>query len=638
MKPLLFTLLLGGLAFFINISGQWTDTVHLDAIEVKVLKSKYAPGSKITALDLEKIEQVSFGTLTGMLVKNTPIYIKSYAAGLSTISFRGTSPNHTQIYFNGESFNSFTLGHANASDIPMFFFDQVQVQYGGASSLYGTGAIGGSIHLSSLPTWVEGIKSEVHQDFASFKTSFTGLKLRVGNGKTESSTKIFYKTAQNNFKFRSKAFKDFETGEYLVQEQKNSALENYGLLQEFYFKASGSDIFSLKYYYAHNWHEVQPTMSSNLHGGSFTQIFDRNQRLIGQYSHRGKNKGLFTGQMALASDFQLYNLQDTIASKRVSAQAEYERPVGSKGTLNAGGYYVNIQPNVHSYLVDVNENRADFFVSYLHNLWQNTKVSLNLRNAMVTGYEPEWAPSAGIHHRVNVKGGQILDWKLAASRSYKIPSFNDRFWGTWGNPDLKTETGTNFETSLGFHSNGNNHDFNSELTLYSMMVDDWIQWEPVSSDMWSPKNFKKVHSRGWELSTGYSRQILKMELEMKLQYAFNLATPVKVYGNDRSELNKQMPYSPLHSALFCSQLEQGKWRFTMDVPYTGKRSNSTFDREIAGYLLLNMGSAYLFEFQKSSLDISFNMNNLLNTFYINIENYAMPGINGHLSLKFKFNQ
>ena len=173
--------------------GQLSDTIiSLQEIQVTAAKHQYLVGSKIETVDSARLNSVSGESLTEILTRYLPIYVKQDAGGLATIRFRGTSPDHTAILFNGININSLTLGHSNISNIPMFLFDDVKVQYGSSSSLYGTDAIGGSIHLGNNPEWNKGFGIGLQQDIGSFGSYFSGLKLSYSNRIVQYSVKLYH--------------------------------------------------------------------------------------------------------------------------------------------------------------------------------------------------------------------------------------------------------------------------------------------------------------------------------------------------------------------------------------------------------------------------------------------------------------
>lgn len=205
-------------------------TVELDEVTIEALPfEKFVSGSKTTKSDSLKMATLGQGTLSDYMQQNTTVYIKeSGNKMLASVSFRGTGSTHTGVFWHGINLNSLTLGGADFNGFPLFLFDDITVHYGGASSLHGSDAIGGSIHLNSNPSWTVGSGIQIRQDIGSFGNNFTGIKVNLGDGKWESKTRVFNRLLKNNFTY---TITD-RIGDVYNVEQKNAEVHNYGLLQE----------------------------------------------------------------------------------------------------------------------------------------------------------------------------------------------------------------------------------------------------------------------------------------------------------------------------------------------------------------------------------------------------------------------
>ena len=140
-------ILFTGLLFLISLGAraQVGDTTYLKEVSVYGLPvTSYATGSKV--VQIKSGEEVT--TLSDKLIDETSFYLKTYGNNqLSTITIRGTTASQTAVLWNGININSPTLGQTDFSLIPLFLFDDVSVQYGTGSALYGSDAIGGSIMI-----------------------------------------------------------------------------------------------------------------------------------------------------------------------------------------------------------------------------------------------------------------------------------------------------------------------------------------------------------------------------------------------------------------------------------------------------------------------------------------------------------
>ena len=119
-------------------------------------EEKFAVGNQVNRLDSGIRAFFATKRLADVLQQTTPIYIKAYGPGnLASISFRGTGANHTAVLWNGININSPTLGQSDFYLLPNLAFNEVSIQSGNGSALYGTDAIGGTIQLGNHETQQE---------------------------------------------------------------------------------------------------------------------------------------------------------------------------------------------------------------------------------------------------------------------------------------------------------------------------------------------------------------------------------------------------------------------------------------------------------------------------------------------------
>ena len=110
-------------------------------------------------------------SMADILTFNSSVFVKSYGrATLSTVAFRGTSPSHTQVTWNGMRINNPMLGMTDFSTIPSYFIDQASLLHGTSSVNETGGGIGGLVKLATTPHVGEGFNAQYVQGIGSFKT------------------------------------------------------------------------------------------------------------------------------------------------------------------------------------------------------------------------------------------------------------------------------------------------------------------------------------------------------------------------------------------------------------------------------------------------------------------------------------
>ena len=119
-------------------------------IEKASLPNTYT--NNATMADTAVLGTLQAGSLSDYMSGHSAVFVKESGKGMtSTVSMRGTAASQTAVSWNGVGINSLTMGQTDFSQIPLFFFDYAELAPGGESSLYGSGAIGGSVDLRNSP-------------------------------------------------------------------------------------------------------------------------------------------------------------------------------------------------------------------------------------------------------------------------------------------------------------------------------------------------------------------------------------------------------------------------------------------------------------------------------------------------------
>ena len=138
------------LALNFNVCAQ-NDTIILESVEISAsyinsnLKDR-AMERKIDTAIMKRLQTVS---LSQLLIQHSPVFIKTYGpGGTSSASFRGTTASHTLVLWNGLQINSPFLGEVDFSTIPVFFTDEVSLQWGSKTSA-NSGGLGGVVNVAN---------------------------------------------------------------------------------------------------------------------------------------------------------------------------------------------------------------------------------------------------------------------------------------------------------------------------------------------------------------------------------------------------------------------------------------------------------------------------------------------------------
>ncbi len=613
-----------------------SDTVTLaPATVIGYAPVRFVAGLKVQRIDSATMRQFRFQNISDLLAFNTPLAFKNYGPGqLSTVSFRGTSAQHAAVLWNGLNINQPNLGQTDFSTLPVASFDRLSVLYGSAASAVGTDAVGGSLLLESGVARRNGLRLTLGRQQGSFNNHQTqagatygtqlGDKFRL-SGKT-----LYYDGRMNN---------DYPYAERRGYSVENSGADQRGLVQDITLTDRQQRQLSAHLWLTDNGSTLAP---ENPVSRQLTRT--QSARAMVQYQ-----TATWTARTAFTRDLidfgtgDYQNLDQTATDRFVAhLEKEMNWNLGHSGatvSVRVGGEAAHYRTRVDGYADPfITENRADLFALSRWQFGPRWLVSANVRQAFVTRFDPPLTPSLGTEYRLVNRPEYLLTAKGSVSRSYRVPTLNERYWKSLGNPDIRPESGFNKEAGLEAKWNlDEDQDFTASLTAYHNRVDDWAYWNPARD--YRVENLQLVVARGVEVLTQWRARSAAWHTGATLGYALTRSSQERVYDAYAADIvGKQLVFVPLHQATLNAYAQHGRVRFTAQARGVTRRF-TTFDntKDQPGYVLANVLVETTWQRGRWEAQLQAQANNVFNTFYLTTKGGAMPGRNFSLQLLFTYN-
>jgi iron complex outermembrane receptor protein len=635
---------------------------QVTVISNQIFKKEKA-GMKQTRIDSIVLTEKINASLSELLSQNTSVFIKSNGRGaLSTASFRGTTPSHTQVTWNGININSPMLGMVDFSLIPVYIIDDVNLKHGAASIADQSGGLGGSVNIGNSADWNNKTSVKCMAGVGSYNTYNSFLQFNIGNKKIQSKSRIYYNYSKNDYTFLNKSIGNInpQTGEITnpLDTNKNADYMQFGFLQELYFRTDNKNIFSLKWWGQKADRTIpQATSYEGPDNSNLNNQVDIDNKIVTDYKHYFDNKNkLFvrTGFSQKQLDYKLENYvpgiglipaiysQSSIYSSynNISFFIKSVKTLTVKLSIDANFHNVNSKDSVSK--TGYNENRDEFsgFMSISKEFFEKININIMLRQDFVDNNFTPFIPYVGVDYKPFAKYNFIIKGNIA--RNYHQPTLNDLYWQPGGNPDLLPEDGFGYETGIEYQTMFQNFALSTEITAYYNDIDNWIIWIPSYKGYWEPRNIKKVISKGVEINTGISGSINKLRYRVNLTYAY---TNSKNYGDllvwgDES-YGKQLVYIPLHSGNFMANINYKGFFITWQhnsysERYTTSSNNITRRDWLYPYFMNDLSCGKVFNVNKNTFSAELKIYNLFNETYHSVLYRPMPGINFLLLLSAKF--
>ena len=648
--------------------GDWVrDGINIPEVPIYGNRPIKEIGAQQTKFDTVALKENIALSMADVLTFNSAIFVKNYGrATLSTVAFRGTSPSHTQVSWNGMKINNPMLGMTDFSMIPSYFIDDASLLHGTSSVNETGGGLGGAVKLSTRPANAKGFGLQYIQGAGSFKTFDEFLRLTYGDSHWQVSTRAVYSSSPNDYKYRNHDKKmnvydedmNIISQYYPIERNRSGAYRDFHLLQEVYYNTGYGDRFGLNAWYIDSNREL--AMLTVDHGDHTD--FDNRQREntfrgVVSWDHirdswkLGTKAGYIYTWMAYDYKRDLGNgvmAHMTRSRSRINTlygQVDGEYYIGSKwlftSNITLHQHFVEsrdkniVLQDGNKAIVGYIKARPDFSGS-VSAKWRPTDrvgASIVLREDM---YGTEWTPliPALFLDGLLSKRGNIIA-KASISRNYRFPTLNDLYFLPGGNPDLKSESGWTYDGGISFAIGKEGiYSLSGSTTWFESFIKDWIIWLPTTKGFFSPENIKDVHAYGIELKGN-----LDMALGRELQMGVNATlswTPSINEGEPRTpadrSVGKQLPYVPEYSSTITGRLSWRRWSFLYKWCYYSERfTMSSNDISLTGklppYFMSNISLERTVSLKWADLSLKGAVNNLLNEEYLSVLSRPMPGIN-----------
>ncbi len=609
MKRRLYISMLLAVCNFYIANAQLDSIQKLDEIVLSDAKLKrFASGFKITTIT-DSVIQKSSWSLTDLLRFQSNIYFKENGYGMvSSPSFRGTNASQTAVVWNGININSQLNGQLDFNTINSYNYDSVEIRSGGGSVQYGSGAIGGSVHLSNDLRFEKHADHRLQLAYGSFDSKNLTYGVSAGNARWSVDVGGSYIESENDYKF---------LGTDKINE--NGQFENLS------FNLNGGFIISdnnvLKLY--HQSFSGDRNFSGTLLAPSKSGYEDRTHRSMLEWNYFHDN---------ITSKFKLVHLFEEFKYFENKQLDDF-----TFGRVNSfiGNYNLNIKLTEATELRGIVEasifkGDGDSFgmpsrealsatILWRHQVTDKWIYGFNLRTDYTSDFESPVVFSADTKY-------QLTDWysiTLNGSRNFRVPTFNDLYWNPGGNLELQPER--SYQVDLG--QQFTYKFFDLKINGYYIDTEDMIQWLPNATGVFSPLNVDAVKSFGGEFELLAKQTFGEHQVNLNAMYSYTIS--------ENKATEEQLIYVPFHKANFNVSYAFKKFEGFYQHSYYGEVSIIGGDLE--GYTVGNLGVAYKYRLSpKLDSKLQFTINNIYNNAYQNVAFRPMPNRNFLTQLTLKF--
>ena len=581
--------------------------------------------ARVTVLDAEA---AGARTVADLLTARSPLFIRRYGdGGLASLSLRGTGASQTLVLLDGHRIADPQLGQLDLSLLPTLLLGSVEVMGGAASPLYGTDALGGVVNLRTVPPGTQRIV-KAQGGFGAYGDRTGGLLVAGSRGTLSGLSLVEYQTVEGDYPYLNEGL--FPPEEVLREGADRRRLSLYSSLG---YTADRGHLRLAAWY--NDAERGLPTIGSSQPRQE--RQWDEHLRLWADGERHFTWGTLRVGGLVQEGALRYVNpqlgLDETGRTRVASFDAEARTVLGRRWLLAggfAGGYGQARHPSLRD---DATETHGGAF-AHATGSFGRLLVYPALRADVYRRPDTSavWAVNPRLGLNLRLLQGPALHLKASAGHSFRMPTFNDRFWQPGGKPDLSPERGWTVDVGLHLeHGHGQ-----VEATVFLTRLRDQIVWLPTRAGYYAPDNVQRVRSRGLEASyRGGWPLARRLRLDGGLFYTLTDA-------RDRSDpearsFDQPVRLVPRHQLKGHLGLRLGPAHFDVSGRYTGRRYITTDGTQFLDPFFLLDGQLR-FQQQTRPFDatLAVVVENLLDRRYEVIPANPMPPRHARLQLTLAF--
>lgn len=550
-------------------------------------------------------------SLTELLRYNSAIYFKENGLGMvSSAAFRGTTAQQTAVVWNGLNINSMFNGQTDFNTVPTQNFNSVSVRAGGGSVIYGSSAIGGSVHLNNELEFGRRFENRLDISGGSFDTHGMNYDLLAATDVFSVQVGVSRNVSDNDYEFPDSG-----------RRNTNGQFDNTSFDAGFAYKINPRNVLKAYSYFfdgERHFSLISPTETKTRYG-------DFNTRNLLEWTG-SYGRLTSTAKLAFMSEtYKYFGTLDAVSNygKAETAIAKYDADYAFTEKLHLNAVAELQQTRATGSDIGAEKRQIGSFSMLLgHRVSGKFGYEIGARKEATGSYDSPFLFSGGADYRV----ARHYTVKMNGSKNFRIPTFNDLYWSDGGNPDLKAESSVQGEI-------GNEFRYKNlvlSVTGYYIDIKDMILWLPGTTASWHPVNINKVKTYGAEGILGWHAKIGTQRLSATATYAYTVSK--------NKETGYQLIYVPYHKATAALGYSLKRLAFDVQWLFNGKvftRSDNNPRYTIEPYSVTNAGAGYTFGKTRTA-KLGARILNLFDENYQVVAGRPFPGRNFNLYLNLNF--
>ena len=587
------------------------------------------------------------------------VTVKDYGGigGLKTISIRSLGAQHTAVGYDGITLTDCQTGQIDLGRFSLDNVDQLSLSNGQSDNIFQPARFFASAGILNIQTLTPRFEDGKHTNIsASFKTGSWGLvnpslllEQRISRKWTVSANGEWM-SSDGHYPYT--LYYGNEEGDLSSREKrKNTDVQTFRAEAGLYGNFSDKEQWRLKAYYFQSSRGL-PNATTFYYTHSSQRLWDKNTFIQSQYKKEFNRQWVFQTSAKWNWSYQRYLDPDYKGSTGEIENSYYQQEYYLSGSVlyrllnnlsfsfSSDGSINTMNANLNDFAHPTRYSWLTAFAGKYVNNWLTLSASAL---ATVIYEQADKGGSAGNHRKLSpyvsasFKPFDKEEFRIRIFYKdiFRLPSFNDLYYGETGNNKLKPENARQYNIGLTYSKDVCPFLPYLSATVdayYNKITDKIIAYPTKNLAVWSMRNLGSVEIKGIDVTGSVSLQPCeKLRINLSGNYTYQQALDVTnpdPASEEGRTYKHQIAYTPRVSGSGQVGIETSWVNLSYSFLFSGKRyavGQNIAANRLDSYSDHSISASRDFRIKKVTTSLSVEMLNIMNKNYEIVKSFPMPG-------------
>lgn len=587
------------------------------------------------------------------------VTVKDYGGigGLKTVSIRSLGAQHTAVGYDGITLTDCQTGQIDLGRFSLDNVDQLSLSNGQSDNIFQPARFFASAGILNIQTLTPRFEDGKHTNIsASFKTGSWGLvnpslllEQRISRKWTVSANGEWM-SSDGHYPYT--LYYGNEEGDLSSREKrKNTDVQTFRAEAGLYGNFSDKEQWRLKAYYFQSSRGL-PNATTFYYTHSSQRLWDKNTFIQSQYKKEFNRQWVFQTSAKWNWSYQRYLDPDYKGSTGEIENSYYQQEYYLSGSVlyrllnnlsfsfSSDGSINTMNANLNDFAHPTRYSWLTAFAGKYVNNWLTLSASAL---ATVIYEQADKGGSAGNHRKLSpyvsasFKPFDKEEFRIRIFYKdiFRLPSFNDLYYGETGNNKLKPENARQYNIGLTYSKDVCPFLPYLSATVdayYNKITDKIIAYPTKNLAVWSMRNLGSVEIKGIDVTGSVSLQPCeKLRINLSGNYTYQQALDVTnpdPASEERRTYKHQIAYTPRVSGSGQVGIETSWVNLSYSFLFSGKRyavGQNIAANRLDSYSDHSISASRDFRIKKVTTSLSVEMLNIMNKNYEIVKSFPMPG-------------